>query len=65
MGRKVAVEICIRCGRATEYDVNMPVEMRRWYVEGSGQLCEACWNKLWSGITKRELNHGIDEKKDK
>ena len=40
-------EICARCGKETEYDINIPLEARRWYVEGSGQLCEDCWYKLW------------------
>lgn len=40
-------DICVRCGKEAEFDINTPVEMRRWYVEGAGQLCEDCWNKLW------------------
>lgn len=40
-------ERCVRCGKETEYDVSTPVTMRKWYVEGSGQLCEECWNHLW------------------
>lgn len=40
-------EKCVRCGKETAYDQSTPVDMRRWYVEGSGQLCEACWYKLW------------------
>lgn len=40
-------ERCIRCGRETEYDVSSPVTVRRWYVEGSGQLCEKCYFTLY------------------
>jgi len=40
-------ERCIRCGKETEYDVSTPVTVRRWYVEGSGQLCEQCYFILY------------------
>ena len=40
-------DICVRCGKETEYDINTPLEVRRWYVEGAGQMCEDCWYKLW------------------
>lgn len=33
--------------KETEYDINIPLEARRWYVEGAGQLCAECWNKLY------------------
>ena len=49
-------EICVRCGQATAYDINTPIEMRRWYVEGAGQLCEECWYKLWP-TTEESLSH--------
>ena len=29
-------EICARCGKETEYEINTPLEVRRWYVEGGG-----------------------------
>lgn len=40
-------ENCIRCGVETEYNVSTPVTVRRWYVEGSGQLCEKCYFTLY------------------
>lgn len=36
-------ELCIRCGKETKYDVSAPVNMRKYYIEGSGQLCETCY----------------------
>ena len=30
-------ELCVRCGKETAYDINMPVTIRRWYIEGAGQ----------------------------
>lgn len=41
-------DLCVRCGKETVYDQNTPIIDRRWFVEGAGQLCEDCWNKLWS-----------------
>ncbi len=43
----MAKEKCIRCGRETEYNVSTPVTVRRWYIEGSGQLCEMCFYELY------------------
>ena len=40
-------EICICCGRETEYEVSTPVTVRRYYVEGSGQLCPLCYQELY------------------
>ena len=33
-------ELCIRCGKETEYDINTPIYLRHYFIEGSGQLCE-------------------------
>ena len=41
-------ELCIRCGRPTPYDIHTPVHLRRYYVDGSGQLCEQCFSQLYS-----------------
>ena len=40
-------EQCIRCGKETEYDINTPITVRRYFVEGAGQLCEACFHILY------------------
>ena len=40
-------EKCIRCGKETKYDVSAPVNMRKYYIEGSGQLCEECFYELY------------------
>jgi hypothetical protein len=51
-------EICIRCGKETEYDVSAPVDIRRFYVEGFGQLCEECWRELYPIHRGQETNKG-------
>lgn len=40
-------ELCIRCGKPTPYHPNTPITLRRYYVEGSGQLCEQCYFALY------------------
>ena len=40
-------ERCVRCGKETEYEINSPVTLRRYYVEGSGQLCPLCYQELY------------------
>lgn len=40
-------ELCIRCGIPTPYDINTPITVRRYFVEGAGQLCEACFHILY------------------
>ena len=40
-------ELCIRCGKPTPYHPNTPITLRRYFVEGSGQLCEECFYELY------------------
>lgn len=43
-------ELCIRCGRPTPYDIHTPISSRRYYIDGSGQLCEDCWKRVYGDI---------------
>lgn len=40
-------ERCIRCNKPTPYHPNTPITLRRYYVEGSGQLCPLCYQELY------------------
>ena len=40
-------ELCIRCGKPTPYHPSTPITLRRYYIEGSGQLCEQCFFELY------------------
>ena len=40
-------ELCIRCDKPTLYHPNTPITFRRYYVEGSGQLCPLCYQELY------------------
>ncbi len=46
-------EICILCGIDTKIDYDTPIERRRYYINGCGQLCRDCYNKL-SGEKREE-----------
>ena len=35
-------DLCILCGEETGYARSTPVDMRKHYVDGAGQLCPEC-----------------------
>ena len=55
------IEKCIRCNKSTPYDINYPITQRHYYIDGSGQLCEECWNALY-GSAKERLKAARKEK---
>ena len=38
----VETERCVLCGANTEISVDKPINLRKNYIYGSGQLCEDC-----------------------
>ena len=38
-------DCCVLCGKETQYDKETPVNLRKHYVEGVGQLCDHCGGK--------------------
>lgn len=44
---KVETEKCILCGAETNIPIDMPIDMRKNYVEGAGQLCDDCAKKVY------------------
>ena len=54
-------ELCVRCGKETEYDINTPVTVRRYYIEGSGQVCEACFQDLYSYEVKKSAIRYVEK----
>jgi len=40
-------ELCIRCNKPTPYHPDTPITLRRYYVEGSDQLCPLCYQELY------------------
>ena len=39
-------ERCIMCGTLTRIPISMPIELRKNYEVGCGQLCDECAKKL-------------------
>lgn len=44
----VSYDRCVSCEVRTEYPTATPIYERRFYIEGAGQLCEACFHKIYS-----------------
>jgi hypothetical protein len=44
------VEPCVKCGKLTPYVISDDISKRDFYIEGAGQLCEECWNFVFSKI---------------
>jgi len=42
------MEICIRCGKATNIPKDLNIDFRKTYVEGAGQLCGICYNLVYN-----------------
>jgi hypothetical protein len=38
---------CVSCEKETEYTITDHIDRRKYYVEGSGQLCVGCYNKIY------------------
>jgi len=38
---------CILCKKLTDVSKDLHIDLRKNYVEGAGQLCPACYNKLY------------------
>ena len=38
---------CIRCEEETKYDESTHVDLREHYIDGGGQLCKVCWDKVF------------------
>lgn len=41
-------EYCILCHKSTGVDLSTDISDREYYIRGCGQLCEDCYNELYS-----------------
>ena len=41
------VEKCVRCDVDTEYRFNDNIYTRHGYIEGAGQLCKDCYERIY------------------
>lgn len=40
-------ERCVVCQKMTKVKVKDHVAKRRYYIEGAGQLCKDCWERIY------------------
>jgi len=45
--REAEKEKCVDCGTETPYTINTHIDLREYYIEGSGQLCKECYKKIY------------------
>ena len=45
--KKLRYERCAVCKRETDVPVDLETSRRRFYIEGAGQLCPACYRDLY------------------
>lgn len=48
---------CIMCSKPTQYRKNTHVDLRNYYVEGCGQLCKECFDKVYVPESKNSGNN--------
>ena len=48
-------EKCILCGKNTGIPFNDPIDDRKYFIDGCGQLCEDCFDRLqYESISKNK-----------
>ena len=40
-------EKCVVCEKETEYDEKQHIDYRKHYIEGGGQLCKNCYERIY------------------
>jgi len=38
---------CVYCGKETQYEKETPIQQRKYYIEGAGQLCPLCFIEIY------------------
>ena len=49
-------DLCISCETETEYSHDTSIDYRNYYVEGAGQLCKVCYDKIMENLGKAAQN---------
>ena len=45
---KEEMDKCVFCNKETEYPKSLHIDYRNHYVEGAGQLCKECYDKVYN-----------------
>ena len=38
---------CVMCSKKTEYDIHTHIDLREHYIEGAGQMCNPCHQRIY------------------
>lgn len=49
-------ERCVICGKNTHVPIDLHIDLRSNYIEGAGQLCEACYKELYTRTKDKVSN---------
>lgn len=52
-------ENCVLCWRKVNIEVNTPIDQRRYYIVGVGQLCVGCSAKIYPEETVAILRENV------
>lgn len=52
---EVKLDKCVTCDAETPYTENTHIDYRNFYIEGCGQLCQNCYEKLYPPTNKNEI----------
>ncbi len=44
---KTKKDKCVMCGVKTRYDVTTHIDNRKHYIEGAGQMCMPCHQRIY------------------
>jgi len=39
---------CVSCNEETQYNITDSVFVRNYYIEGAGQLCKSCFERIYN-----------------
>ena len=45
---KEEMDKCVFCNKETEYPKSLNIDYRLHYIEGAGQLCKECYDKIYN-----------------
>ena len=52
----LAFETCVSCGIITATPRREDISIRKYYIEGTGELCESCYNIIYKDSGVRSTN---------
>lgn len=57
--KAIAYERCIVCQHMTDVPQGRPIDLREYYVAGSGQLCRDCYFRAYRPLGRSYENEAV------